>query len=538
MSEQTVLLLTNLQYCHIIDNNTGIVRLVEGPFRESLDSNEEVYGSIMNKCIVKEGQYAVIFNPYDPKIENLSYGDHEVRVGPTIFSLYPGELLEQGIIKDQYVLTKAEGLLLRALKDFDDEGTTRKAGERWVIKGPTTYIPPKYVAVDRAVKTISIGRDEGVYIKNIRSGEIILKRGPQEFMLEAEEELYEKDYTTDELEAFKLDRVFDRTRAIPLSLLKGEAALITSGEAQHVEFGSKIILLEPFETPLVMVISGRTPKIPDQLKIWKVMLGPVFSSDELGVRTKDNANLRVRLRYKWRFIIDPSHPEKIFAVEDMIGFATETMAGMIREEAAKHNFEQFHSDATQIIKDVIFNQHGITITDDDGEQHKSYVFAENGFEIFDIDVKNVTPEDPDIAAKLNAAISQNMDIYVRKIQQTAELEAQQKLIDGKMTIERARADLIALEQENRRTEEIGKAQIEADAIRIKKAVEAEAEAAKISKIIEVLQSPDAYIRLQQVLSFKNVEKTVVVPTDSRLFVPIGQNQESDSLEHVLKDNDE
>ena len=312
--------------------------------------------------------------------------------------------------------------------------------------------------------------------------------------------------------------------------------MITTGATQHVEFGPKIILLEPFERPFIMTISGRTPKVPDILKIFKVMLGPVFSSDELGVRTKDNASLKVRLRYKWRFIVDPDHPEKVFNVEDFIGFATETMAGLIREEAAQHNFEKFHSDATQIIKDVIFKKHG---SSESGEEADSYVFEENGFEIFGIDVKNITPEDPEIAAKLNAAISQNMDIYVKKIQQTAELEAQRKLIEGKMDIEKARSDLIALEQENRRAEQLGQANIEAEAVRVRTTAEAEAEASKISKIIASLgDNPDRYIRLQQVLSFKNVSKTVVVPTDSKLFVPIGSMSGDDAIGKSLQDDDE
>ena len=155
------------------------------------------------------------------KKENFDTVTQKVRVGPTIFSLYPGEVLEQGIIKDQYVLTKAEGLFLRALKDFEDESVIHHAGERWVIKGPTTYIPPKYALVERLVKTISLGRDEGIYVKNVRSGEILLKRGPQEILLQAEEELYEKDYTSREMEAFKLESIgFDRTKALPLSLLR------------------------------------------------------------------------------------------------------------------------------------------------------------------------------------------------------------------------------------------------------------------------------------------------------------------------------
>ena len=127
-----------------------------------------------------------------------------------------------------------------------------------------------------------------------------------------------------------------------------------------------------------------------------------------------------------------------------------------------------------------------------------------------------------------------MDVYVKKIQQTAELEAERQLIQGKTEIEKSRAGLIALEQENIKAQKLGIAKIDAEAeiekargvaesIKIKRAAENISESEKIAKIIEVLKEEggDAYIRLQQVLSFMNVDKTVIVPTDSRLFVPMG-----------------
>src|SRR5271157_2452604 len=280
MPDPAILLLTKLQYCHVIDNNTGVVRLVEGPFRGPLESNESLYGAIRDKFIVKEGQYAVILNPFDAKSGDVRHGDREVRVGPTIFSLFPGEVLDQGVIKDQYDLVKGEGLLVKALQEFEDDKIYRNAGDRWVVIGPASYIPQKYALVEQTVRAISLGKDAGVYVKNVRSGEIRLEKGPQELMLDAEEELWEKEYTERELDALRLENEdFDRTHAIPLSLLKGEAALIMAGSSQHVEFGPQIILLEPFEKPYIMEISGKTPKIPNQLKIWKVLLGPVFSTD-------------------------------------------------------------------------------------------------------------------------------------------------------------------------------------------------------------------------------------------------------------------
>lgn len=535
--DQSILLLTKLQYCHVIDNNTGVVKLVEGPYRGPLESNEAIYGSIEDKLIVKEGQYAIILNPFDKNIGDVKHGDREIRMGPTIFSLHPGEELENHKIRDQFILIQDTGLLMKALRDFKDDDTERKAGDLWIVEGPTHYVPPKYAIVEKKVKAISLGRDEGIYVKNIRTGKIRLEEGPKVVMLSPEEELYEKEYAEREWAALKLDDYdFDATKAVPLRLLQSEAVMIMSGEFHSVKFGPKVILLKPFEKPYIMKISGSTPKVSGVLKIWNVRLGPIFSTDELSLRTKDNAVLKVRLRYKWRFRIDNEHPDKIFAVEDFIGFATETMAGLIREEAANYNFEEFHSKAASIVKTAVFGE------------NEGYIFEENGFEIFGIDIKNIVPEDPEIAAQLNAAIKSNMDVYVKKIQQTAELEAERQLIEGKTEIERSKASLIELEQENLKKKELGVAKIMAaaeiekamgiaESMKIKRASENESEAEKIAKIIEVLKNEggDTYIRLQQVLSFTNVDKTVVVPTDSRLFIPMGSMINNKSLDEVLEE---
>jgi len=49
---------------------------------------------------------------------------------------------------------------------------------------------------------------------------------------------------------------------------------------------------------------------------------------------------------------------------------------------------------------------------------------------------------------------------------------------------------------------------------------------------------DKFICLQQVLSFKNVSKTGVVPTDSKFFVPMGSRNDDDAIGKSLQYDDE
>ena len=70
-----------------------------------------------------------------------------------------------------------------------------------------------------------------------------------------------------------------------------------------------------------------------------------------------------------------------------------------------------------------------------------------------------------------------MEVYVKKIQQQAELDAERELIKGRVEIEQSKGTLIELEQANIRTKELGSAKISAEAA-IERA-KGEAEAIKI-----------------------------------------------------------
>ncbi len=525
------LLLTQMQFCHIINNNSGEIRLVEGPFRGSLESHEQLFGMIQNKVILNEGQYAIILNPYNPKTQTIQYGDKEIRIGPRIFSLYPDEKMENNTIYNEYILEEDEGLIITAVRDFKIDEMVRKAGTSWLIQGPTHYIPHKYEDIAKEVKGISLGVNEGVYIKNEKTGAIRLEMGPKSLMLQPEELLFEKIYTRDELIALKLESSErDLTQALSLTLLEREVMLIVSGDKRRVEIGPKIVLLQPMDRIFIINISGSTPKIPNQIKLWKIYTGPVFVSDLLTIRTQDNAELTIQLRYKTQFSLEPDHPEKIFAIQDFIGFATETLGALIRQVAAQYTFEEFHSKARIIIGEEILN----------GQEHKGiYEFSQNGFQIFDIDIKKIEPKDPVIAQQLNEAIKSNMDVYVKKINQTAELEAEHQLVKGQIEIEHTRRELIELKQENQKAEEIGKALIEAKAMETRAKGEAESikivETAKSQIRIEYMkqslqtlnnEGAEEYLRLQQVQSFNNVEKTIVVPSESKVFMPLGNLEPS------------
>ena len=69
--------------------------------------------------------------------------------------------------------------------------TTRRPGDRWMIRGPCEYVPPVEVEVVSRRKAIPLDANEGVYVRDIRTGQVRAEVG-NTYMLTQDEELWEK----------------------------------------------------------------------------------------------------------------------------------------------------------------------------------------------------------------------------------------------------------------------------------------------------------------------------------------------------------
>ncbi len=103
-----------------------------------------VYEEVVNVVMVttlNSRQYTVILDPVDSTGKS-QMGKKRLVKGEKCFFLQPGEKLENGI-QDIYVLMADEGLILKCIDYFEDELKVRRVpGDRWIIKGPTEYVPP------------------------------------------------------------------------------------------------------------------------------------------------------------------------------------------------------------------------------------------------------------------------------------------------------------------------------------------------------------------------------------------------------------
>ncbi len=548
MPDVSTILLNRFQFAHILNKAGGTHRLADGPGRFTLESNEELVGEVRAKVQLADRQWVRVLNPFDELAGDIRQGESEIRVGPLAFALHPFESLD-GKVQDEFVLTVDDALLLRAEKEAPNPlvpEETIKAGTEVLLKGSTRYIPHKDVTVKERRQSLSLSEDEGVYVQNDDTGKVRLVAGPADFFVAHNETLWDKALTDEESQSLgyaeqRLDgtaRVLAATprkreknhEAIVIELEDNEAVCVYEGDGRRVEFGPKKVFLGPHERPKVLFISGGVPVKPNVLRIAKLGLGPDFIRDRLVVRTRDNALLTLEVSYRWQFRLDEERPERLFALKDFVGYAAQTLSSEIREAAARHDFETFHSGAAAIVKRTIFGDHGT-----------ERAFEQNGLVILGIDVEGVTPQDKEIAAKLTDTIKTTVDIVTRRQQEEATLESERRLIDGKATNEQQRGRLVDLEIENHRkkTVEIARiaaealkltAQGEADAVIIRAAADAEAEGRKLKakadvehealkNRAEVFAGPGgaALIDLARAESLKATDK-LIVPADAKLFL--------------------
>jgi len=153
------------------------------------DVYEQVIGEVKITTLSNR-QFAVLLNPWKDGKPRL--GQKELRKGEASFFLKPGEILENGT-QNVIVLGEEEALLLKAKEAFiDEKKQTRNAGDRWMFYGPADYVPPVEVEIVEKRKSIPLDENEGIYVRDIKTGKVRSIKG-ESYMLKANEELWKKE---------------------------------------------------------------------------------------------------------------------------------------------------------------------------------------------------------------------------------------------------------------------------------------------------------------------------------------------------------
>ena len=153
------------------------------------DVYEIVVGTV-NAAVLNSRQYCYVLDPVGKDGKN-KFGEKKLMQGECNFFLRPFENLEKGI-QEIIILADDEALLLKAIDILEDKKTGKKhvPGEKWMIYGPCDYIPPVQVNIIERRKLIPLDENEGIYVRDTRTGEVKAHSG-KSYMLKPEEVLWE-----------------------------------------------------------------------------------------------------------------------------------------------------------------------------------------------------------------------------------------------------------------------------------------------------------------------------------------------------------
>lgn len=484
---------------------------------------EEVVG-VVKVTTLNSRQYAVICDPIgaDGKPQ---LGQKKLVKGEKSFFLQPGETLQQGI-QDVYVLGEDEGLIIKCLESFEDNDKKKHIpGDRWMIKGPTDYVPSVYEEVTTRRKAIPLDENEGIYVRDIKTGHVRAVIG-QTYMLNQDEELWNK-VLPDEIELLLNKDPSGERGKKDIKMKERVKSQVVTFKVPHncavqiydyklkksrVIFGPELVMLGPEEQFTLLSISGDTPKRPNQIKAICLMLGPDFFTDIIQIETADHARLSLKCSFNWHFKYnkeDQADASKIFNVPDFVGDACKAVASRIRGAVAAVNFDDFHKNSASIIRASVFG------LDENKKIRKEFSFAQNNLYLTSVDIQSVEPVDQRTRDSLQKSVQLAIEITTNSQEAAAKHEAErieqeakgrlerQKIID-EAEAEKARRALLELQALSAAVESTGQAKAEAQSRAEALKIEGEA-AVDQARLKAEAQKIEADAELERLTHARNAE---------------------------------
>jgi len=537
------------------------------------DVFEKVIGEV-SLTTINSRQYCVVLDPISADTGKPRLGMRELRKGECSFFLRPGEKLESGI-QNVYVLGSEEALLLRAREEFNQEdGVTRNPGDRWMINGPCDYVPPVTVEVVEKRKAFPLDQNEGIYVRDMKTGKIRAVTGVV-YMLSPYEELWEKelpaavedlllrdadDDPEETAKAVKVKR--DKTRVVRYQIPHSAAVQIYDykDKKARVIFGPELIMLGPDEQFTVVSLSGQTPKVPKQINIIAMLLGPRFSTDVVVVETADHARLSLKLSYNWHFDVPRENNTEaaaaIFSVPDFIGDFCKAIASRVRGNVAQKTFDDFHKNSADLIRASVFGK------EEDGTIRNTLRFKANNLVITNIDIQSVEPVDSKTRDALQKSVQLAIEITTKsqeasarhqaeRLEQEARGVLERQKIEDESLAEKSRKNLLSLQSKSMVVESTGQATAEANARSAAQKIEGQAKVKQASQNAEALRtkstvkvnslkaSQEAEIAYQKEVNRLEIHKaTALAEIEADKFKSVVDSIGAQTLQNIAKSGPE
>lgn len=441
---------------------------------------------------------AVVLGPKNFCVLFDADGNPRIVRGPA--RVFPGPhdtFLQRGSrrrVYDAYELGEHQALWLRIIAPISKEklanhlpaGTPLEldhypAGHELLVRGmPSVFFPFIEAEVvhphtrephvgnshdDIVIDAIGIDQKSGIYVRNLRTGEVSLVRGETSYMVDPRHEKHvhrrvppaswnlwighgePHKVITDGKDVYT-------PWAISVIIPNNEAVLITSRHGRRVAMGPKTELLE-FEEQLTPIKLSKGPSKDGRTVVRTCFLrvkgGRV--TDTFEIESADFVRFRVKLGIAGHFEGDQS---EWFNVEDPVKLLADVLRARLRNAARSTSAIQLLSGLPALVESTFFAEAG-------------FRFPENGMVIDAVDVLSVAIADPDLAQSFDEVQREAVALQLKDTQATRRLESarhQDEVEAEEHSLARAAskrmADTTALEAVDNHQVELKKQTLEAE----------------------------------------------------------------------------
>ena len=361
-----------------------------------------------------------------------------------------------------YELKLNQGLLVRVTGSHTvkEGGATENqippgtyvAGQEIFIQGKCGFFfPSEYLEVVKEIAAIPISANEGIYVRNIATGEITTVKGPVNLLPDPTKNEIVTRRLSPELEKLYQIDGRDPQKAVRIKIPPSMAVLVTSHEQRRVVEGPTYAILGYDEELEIMELSTGTPKNDKLLKLTCFLLTQGNKvSDIITGSTSDQVRLEISVSYRVSFSAEAK--EKWFNSKNYIVLLCEHLRSILRAVTKATPIDRMYKDGTTIVRDAIL---GVKVPDGN---RKGKLFAENGMLVYDVEVLGITILDESVQEMLSNIETQVVTSDVRRREQRLLLNEQLdtfKLNEEKALAEAAYAQAkieIELERKQRELE--------------------------------------------------------------------------------------
>ncbi|MBW2461641.1 MAG: hypothetical protein JRH11_08335 [Deltaproteobacteria bacterium] len=356
---------------------------------------------------LRQDEYLIVRVYDDTFAEDLPPIGTEIIVRGTERSFYVPrsgfEVIPEGgrYVRKAWRMEQSSGLHLRVVAPFeagaDDQlpqGDYASGQDVFLSGREGFFFPTESVVVVGAVSAVPLAENEGIYVRDIRSGAIRVAMGATAFLPDpTKEEVVVRGFAAADTARYGVTG--DETRVPAVYVPPSTAVMVVAKDRREVVTGPRTRLLGYDENLEELTLStGRPKSDQDLLTTCFLRVDGNKVSDVVHVETEDHVALALTLSYRVSFL---GEPQRWFAVKDYVGLLCDHTSSIIRGVAPGISLEDFYGDGTGIVRDAVLGPRG------EESRREGRHFDENGMWVYDVEVLAISILDPEVDALLGGA---------------------------------------------------------------------------------------------------------------------------------------